>query len=238
MAYSSMMDCIRDLERHGKLVRVKEEMDPNLEMAEVHRRIYDQQGPALFFERVKGSPFPAVSNIYGTFERTEFVFRHTLERVKKVIELKADPANLMRRPFRYVSAPFTALSALPMKSWGKTAVQYGKTTIDQLPQVKSWPMDGGAFVTLPQVFTLPPGERNMMKSNLGMYRIQLSGNEYLLNKEIGMHYQLHRGIGVHHTAYNTSDEPFRASVFIGGPPSHAFAAIMPLPEGLSELTFA
>jgi 4-hydroxy-3-polyprenylbenzoate decarboxylase len=238
MAYSSMMDCIRDLERHGKLVRVKEEVDPNLEMAEVHRRIYDQQGPALFFERVKGSPFPAVSNIYGTIERTEFVFRHTLEKVKKVIELKADPTNLMRRPMRYLSAPFTALSALPMKSWGKSAVQYGRTNIDQLPQVKSWPMDGGAFVTLPQVFTLPPGERNMMKSNLGMYRIQLSGNEYLLNKEIGMHYQLHRGIGVHHTAYNTSDEPFRASVFIGGPPSHAFAAIMPLPEGLSELTFA
>ncbi|MEL6276942.1 MAG: UbiD family decarboxylase, partial [Bacteroidota bacterium] len=78
----------------------------------------------------------------------------------------------------------------------------------------------------------------MMQSNLGMYRIQLSGNEYVLNKEIGMHYQLHRGIGVHHTQYNQLDEPFRASIFIGGPPSHAFAAIMPLPEGLSELTFA
>ena len=238
MAYSSMMDCVRDLERHGKLVRVTEEVDPNLEMAEIHRRIFDQQGPALFFERVKGSPFPAVSNIYGTFERTEFVFRHTLERVKKVIELKADPSRLLKNPLRYLTAPFTALSALPMKSWGKSAVQYGQTTVDQLPQVKSWPMDGGAFVTLPQVFTLPPGERSMMKSNLGMYRIQLSGNQYVPNHEIGMHYQLHRGIGVHHTAYNAIDEPFRASVFIGGPPSHAFAAIMPLPEGLSELTFA
>ena len=99
-------------------------------------------------------------------------------------------------------------------------------------------MDGGAFITLPQVFTLGPGETNMMKSNLGMYRIQLSGNDYQMNEEIGLHYQLHRGIGVHHTAYNSSDEPFRVSIFVGGPPSHAFAAIMPLPEGLSELTFA
>jgi 4-hydroxy-3-polyprenylbenzoate decarboxylase len=77
-----------------------------------------------------------------------------------------------------------------------------------------------------------------MHSNLGMYRIQLSGNEYITNKEVGMHYQLHRGIGIHHTLYNQSDEPFRCAIFVGGPPSHAFAAIMPMPEGMSELTFA
>ena len=77
-----------------------------------------------------------------------------------------------------------------------------------------------------------------MQTNIGMYRIQLSGNDYALNKEIGLHYQLHRGIGVHHTQYNESDEPFRCTVAIGGPPSHAFSAIMPLPEGLSEMTFA
>lgn len=99
-------------------------------------------------------------------------------------------------------------------------------------------MDGGAFVTLPQVLTLPPNSKRIMDSNIGMYRIQLSGNEYVQDKEVGMHYQLHRGIGVHHTAFNKTDKPFRASVFIGGPPSHAFAAIMPLPEGLSEMTFA
>jgi 4-hydroxy-3-polyprenylbenzoate decarboxylase len=115
---------------------------------------------------------------------------------------------------------------------------YSETTIDRLPLVKSWPMDGGAFVTLPQVLTLPPGSKNIMQSNVGMYRVQLTGNSYEMNKEIGMHYQLHRGIGIHHQAYNESEEPFRVSIFIGGPPSHSFAAIMPMPEGLSELTFA
>ncbi|MFK8104119.1 MAG: UbiD family decarboxylase [Saprospiraceae bacterium] len=238
MSYRSMQDCVLDLEKNGHLVRIKIPVDPNLEMAEIHRRVFDAGGPALLFENVKGSPFPAVSNIYGTYSRTDFLFRHTLEKVQKVIELKASPDNLLKNPLRYLSAPFTALSALPMKSRFGVPVAYGETTIDQLPLVKSWKDDGGAFVTLPQVCTLPVGSKNMMESNLGMYRIQLTGNDYVTNKEIGLHYQLHRGIGVHHTEYNKSDKPFNASVFIGGPPSHAFSAIMPLPEGLSEMTFA
>jgi len=238
MSYHSLYDCVQDLEKHGHLLRITAEVDPDLEAAEIHRRVFEQGGPAILFENIKGSPFPALSNLYGTYERTDFLFRHTLKKVQKVIELKADPTNFFRNPLRYVGAPFTALSALPMKSLGKPAVTYGTTTVDQLPLIKSWPMDGGAFVTLPQVFTLPPADRNIMHSNIGMYRIQLTGNDYVPNKEIGMHYQLHRGIGVHHTQYNQSDEPFRASIFIGGAPSHAFSAIMPLPEGLSELTFA
>lgn len=238
MSYKSLKAAVLDLEKHGQLLRIRSEMDPNLEMAEVHRRVYEAQGPAILFEKVKGSPFPAVSNLYGTNERAEFLFRHTLAKVQKVIELKADPANFLKNPTRYLGAPFTALTALPMQSRFGAPILYGKTTIDQLPQIKSWSMDGGAFVTLPQVFTLPPGSKNRMQSNIGMYRIQLSGNEYILNKEIGLHYQLHRGIGIHHTLYNESEAPFRCSIFVGGPPSHAFAAIMPLPEGLSEMTFA
>jgi 4-hydroxy-3-polyprenylbenzoate decarboxylase len=238
MSYRSLREAANDLEKHGQLLRIKAEVDPDLEMAEIHRRIFDAGGPAILFERVKGSPFQALSNLYGTYERTEWLFRHTMAKVQKVIELKADPTRLLQNPLRYLSAPFTALTALPLRSWTKTPIQYGTTTVDQLPLVKSWPMDGGAFVTLPQVLTLPPGSRKAMQSNIGMYRIQLTGNEYVTNQEVGLHYQLHRGIGVHHTQYNTSEEPFRCSIFVGGPPSHAFSAIMPLPEGLSELTFA
>lgn len=235
--YTCMRDVAHDLEQHGMLQRITHEVDPNLEMAKITRDTFDSGGPALLFEKVKGSPFQAISNIYGTFDRTAFLFRGTLERVKKVIELKRDPMLLLRHPLRYASAPLTALTALPMKSWFGVPVTYGETTIDQLPQVKSWPMDGGAFVTLPQVYTEDPDTPGPMHANVGMYRIQLSGNEYIPNEEIGLHYQLHRGIGVHHTKYLQSDKPFRCSVFVGGLPSHAFAAIMPLPEGLSELTF-
>ncbi len=233
-----MEDCVRDLEKHNHLIRIKQEVDPNLEMAEIHRRIFDAKGPAILFENVKDSPFRAVSNIYGTFDRTRFLFRDTLEKVQKVVELKADPTRFLKHPSRYLGAPFTALKGLPMRSRLRKPVAYQKTTIDQLPQIKSWSMDGGAFVTLPQVFTQDPDKADIMNSNLGMYRIQLSGNEYKMNEEIGLHYQLHRGIGVHHTRYNQLDRPFKASVFVGGLPSHAFSAIMPLPEGLTELTFA
>ena len=236
--YKSLQDCVKDLERSGQLLRIPFEVDGNLEAAEIHRRVFDMQGPALLFEKIKDSPFKAVSNIYGTLDRTDFLFRKSMDATKRVTEIKADFSNLLKRPFRYIKAPFTALTALPMKSFFSKPIKYGQTTIDQLPLIKSWPDDGGAFVTAPQVMTFPPGSKNIMQSNLGMYRIQLDGNDYQTNKEIGLHYQLHRGIGVHHTAYNESDEDFKCAIFVGGPPSHAFSAIMPMPEGLSELTFA
>lgn len=238
MIYRSLRECANDLERSKQLIRIKTELDPDLEIAEVHRRIFEAGGPALLFERVKGSPFQAISNVYGTFDRTRFLFRDTMEKVQKVIELKRDPSRALKNPLRYAGAPFTALTALPRKAWWSKPAMYGTTTIDQLPQIKSWPMDGGAFITMPQVFSEDPDRPSLMNSNLGMYRIQLSGNDYIPNEEIGLHYQLHRGIGVHHTRYNETKKSFKVSIFVGGLPSHAFSAIMPLPEGLSELTFA
>ncbi|TAE63237.1 MAG: 3-octaprenyl-4-hydroxybenzoate carboxy-lyase, partial [Bacteroidetes bacterium] len=101
-----------------------------------------------------------------------------------------------------------------------------------------WPNDGGAFVTLPQVYSEDIDSPGIMKSNLGMYRIQLSGNEYVPNEEIGLHYQLHRGIGVHQTKANAKGLPLKVSCFVGGPPAHTLSSVMPLPEGLSELMFA
>ena len=99
-------------------------------------------------------------------------------------------------------------------------------------------MDGGAFVTLPIVYSEDISKKGVMNSNLGMYRVQLSGNDYELDHEIGLHYQIHRGIGVHQAKANELGKPLPVSIFVGGPPSHTFAAVMPLPEGLSELTFA
>ena len=76
----------------------------------------------------------------------------------------------------------------------------GETTIDQLPQLKSWPDDGGAYITLPQVYTEDPDAPGLYHSNLGMYRVQLSGGQYEPNREVGLHYQIHRGIAAHHAA--------------------------------------
>jgi 4-hydroxy-3-polyprenylbenzoate decarboxylase len=91
---------------------------------------------------------------------------------------------------------------------------------------------------MPQVYTEDIDQPGIMNANLGMYRIQLGGNDYILNEEIGLHYQLHRGIGVHQTKANAKGQPLKVSIFVGGPPSHPLAAVMPLPEGLSEMTFA
>ena len=237
MVYRSLQSCINDLEKTGQLVRIEQEVDPHLEAAEIHRRVHQAGGPAIFYARVKGSPFPMVSNLFGTIERARYIFRDTLHRVQKLIELKIDPANFLRNPFRYASTPRTALHTL-LKSVRSGPVLQAATTIGQLPQLVSWPDDGGAFVTLPQVYTEDVRNPGIGHSNLGMYRIQLSGGSYIQDQEIGMHYQLHRGIGVHHRAAIEAGVALRVNIFVGGPPAMNLAAVMPLPEGLSELRFA
>lgn len=236
MRYKTLADCVNDLEKHGHLIRIKEEVDPNLEMAAIHLRVFEANGPALLFENIKGCKFKAVSNLFGTLERSRFIFRHTLTSVQQLIEIKNKPDTVFKQPLKSIKSVIYALNALPKKS--NLSFLKHTTTLDQLPQIKCWSDDGGAFITLPQVYTediLNPG---VMSSNLGMYRIQLSGNEYEKNKEIGLHYQLHRGIGVHQTNASNAEKPLKVSIFVGGPPSHTFSAVMPLPENISELTFA
>ncbi|HEV7223670.1 MAG TPA: UbiD family decarboxylase, partial [Pirellulales bacterium] len=110
--------------------------------------------------------------------------------------------------------------------------------LSALPQIVHWPKDGGPFVTLPQVYTEDVNRPGWKRSNLGMYRVQLAGNQYQADKEAGLHYQIHRGIGVHHAAAIAQGERLKVSVFVGGPPAMTVAAVMPLPEGLPEVAFA
>ena len=238
MAYSSLEACLLDLEQNGQLIRIKEEVDPYLEMASIHLRIHEQKGPAILFEKVKGSKFRAVSNIFGTLERSEFIFRKTLPQVKQLIAMKIDPMAAIKNPLKSLAALPAALNALPNKNPFKQPVVYEEINISDLPLIQHWPMDGGAFVTLPQVYTEDADKPGIGNANLGMYRIQLNGNDFILNKEIGLHYQLHRGIGVHQTKANLKGQPLKVSCFIGGPPAHSVAAVMPLPEGMSEMNFA
>jgi 4-hydroxy-3-polyprenylbenzoate decarboxylase len=238
MAYPSLEACLLDLEKHGHLKRVREEVDPSLEMAAIHERVYAQGGPALLFERVKGSRFRAASNIFGTLARSRFIFREQLASVQQLIELKNDPMRAMKKPWKHLDTALAAWKALPLRDPSSRPSMYQQIRISDIPQILHWPMDGGAFVTLPQVYTEDIDEPGIMKANLGMYRVQLSGNDYLPDREIGLHYQLHRGIGVHQTKANRKGLPLKVSVFTGGPPAHSVAAVMPLPEGISEMTFA
>ncbi len=236
--YNSLEECLLDLEKNGHLLRVKEEVDPHLEMAAIHLRVYEAGGPALLFENVKGTRFRAASNIFGTMDRSRFIFRHTWESTRNIIALRNDPIQALKRPFHNVKNGLAAYKALPNQHGNSLPVAAEQIQISDLPLIKHWPMDGGAFVTLPLVYSEDPDKPGIMNANLGMYRIQLSGNDYELNREIGLHYQIHRGIGVHQSKANRDGKPLKVSIFVGGPPAHTLAAVMPLPEGLSEMTFA
>ena len=237
MGYRTLHQCVDDLERHGRLARVEAEVDARLEVAEIERRVCAADGPALLFTRVRGCRFPLLGNLFGTIDRARFLFRDSLESVEQLVRLKLDPTAAMRRPWRFAGAARSAACMLPMNA-SRGDVAANQTTISQLPQQVSWPNDGGAFITLPQVYTEDVREPGLRRSNLGMYRVQLSGNRYEPDCEIGLHYQIHRSIGVHHAAALAAGQPFRVNIFVGGPPAMTLAAVMPLPEGMSELGFA
>ena len=237
MGYRSLRQCVEDLQRHGHLRQIDAPVDAYLEAAAIHRRVCEAGGPALLFTNVTGCKFPMVSNLFGTLERSQFMFRDTYRAVQKLIDLKVDPTRALKSPLSYAAAPLSAIRMLPKQVRSGPIVE-NQTTLSELPNLVSWPRDGGPFVTLPQVYTEDPQAPGLMKSNLGMYRIQIAGNEYAKNSEVGLHYQLHRSIGVHQAAAMRAGKPFQVNIFIGGTPAMNLAAVMPLPEGMSELTFA
>ncbi len=200
MGYRSLEECVLDLERNGHLVRVTEEVDPYLEMAAIHLRVFERGGPALLFENVKSSAFRAVSNLFGTLDRSRFMFRDAFARVKTLVEMKYDPVRALRHPFRHLGVLSSAMSALPRRQRRGAPISFGTAQLSELPQIVNWPRDGGPFITLPQVLTEDLHRPGVMNANLGMYRIQMAGNEYVPDCEAGM--------------------PLNVSIFVGGPPAH------------------
>jgi len=177
MGYRTLRDCVADLQRTKQLVVIDTEVDPYLEMAEIHRRVYRAGGPALYFPQVKGCSFPMVSNLFGTIQRTRFLFRKTLAAVRHLVELKVDPSAFWKNPWRYRDIPGTLFHTLPNRV-RRGPILANQTTIQELPHLQCWPQDGGAFVTLPLVYTEDVTRPGWRHSNLGMYRVQLSGNQY------------------------------------------------------------
>ncbi len=237
MGYRNLQECVRDLAAKGDLLRIDHEVSPDIEIGVIQRRVYRAGGPALLFTNVKGCGFPMLGNLFGTLERTRFIFRDTLDDIRRLVEMKVNPLSPLKDPIGSLGLPLAALHLMPRKVGGGPVLA-NRTTIDRLPQLKSWPDDGGAFITLPQVYSESLAHPGFRHSNLGMYRVQLSGNRYQPNSEVGIHYQIHRGIGFHHAEAIAQGMPFQVNVFVGGPPALTVAAVMPLPEGLPELSFA
>ncbi len=235
--YTSLRQCVDDLEKHGHLIRIDTPVDANQEIALIQRRAFAHKAPAMLFTRVKNCAFPMLANAFATKERMHFIFRHTLPTLEFLFKVKADPLLAGKKPWKALRLPRMLFHALPKKVQQGPVMQC-RAKVSDLPQLISWPMDGGPFITLPLVYSESPEKPGFMGSNLGMYRVQLGGNDYIQDEEVGLHYQIHRGIGAHHMKALEQGIPLPVRIFVGGPPAMTLSAVMPLPENLSELFFA
>ncbi|MCP5464078.1 MAG: UbiD family decarboxylase [Deltaproteobacteria bacterium] len=225
---------VEALKSQNELHQIDALVDPNLELAEIQRQVVAQKGPALLFTNVKGSRFPVATNLYGSQKRIDIAFGQKPQQLIKQATELADQIF----PLRFKTLWESKNLAFDFLKVGKKAVNTGPLLEQQitqegllaLPQIKSWPEDGGAFITLPLVYTEHP-ETN--KSNLGMYRIQLHNA-----KQCGMHIQIHRGGGFHHHQAESENKNLPAHIYVGGPPAFVIAAIAPLPEDVPEILLA
>jgi len=233
---ANLRDFLKKLSDKGLLREINEPLDPNLEIPEVHRRVIDQGGPALFFKNPKGSNFPLVTNLFGTLERVEMAFgnkpKEFVKQAVQMLDTLMPPtlgglwgARHLGMQALKIGMKNVSHSNAPVTHSGPQAPFFSK-----LPITTSWPEDGGPFITLPLVYTEDPVTRH---HNLGMYRIHVYDDQ-----TTGMHWQIHKGGGFHHHEAEKRNESLPVVVFNGGPPALMLSAIAPLPEDVPELLLA
>ncbi len=222
------------LKTENELALVQAPVDAELEIAEIHRRVIATGGPALLFENVIDADFPCVTNLFGTQKRVDLAFGKRPEQfIKQLVELAQDLAGLS--PARLWQHRNLALEGLKigMKTVGRGPIiecQQSPPALERLPLLKTWPEDGGGFITLPLVYTEHPDTGH---HNLGMYRIQRYDQQ-----TTGVHWQIQKGGGFHYHVAEQRNQGLPLTIFAGGPPALILAAIAPLPEGLPELLLA
>ena len=234
MGHLNLGSYLDSLKREGDLHVIDEAVDPHLELAEIQRRVVAEQGPALLFTRVLGTQFPVVTNLFGTLRRIELAFGEEPSRfIRRIVEA----AQCLMAPsfskiwnFRDIAKHSFKLGTRARRSGPVLERLVDPANLKILPQIQSWPEDGGAFLTLPQVYTEHPVSG---RSNIGMYRIQIYDDA-----TAGMHFQIHRGIGFHYHEAEKKEEPLPANIFLGGPPALILSAIAPLPENIPEVVLA
>lgn len=225
---------IESLRHEDEIVEISAEVDPYLEIAEIHRRVIDEQGKALLFTNVKGSDFPVVTNLFGTRKRIDLAFgSKPLDFVKRAVQaaenlLPPKPAKL----WEYRDLAFSALKFGTKNVRSAPVLESRQSTVDleKLPLLQLWHEDGGHFVTLPLVYTESP---TTGKHNLGMYRIQRYDKT-----STGIHWQIGKGGGFHYFEAEKQNKPLPVTIFLGGAPAMILSAIAPLPEDIPELMLA
>jgi 4-hydroxybenzoate decarboxylase subunit C len=234
VSFPDLRSFLDRLRRDGDLVTVESEVDPHLEVAEIHRRVVAGGGPALLFTNVKGSGFRLVTNLFGTARRAELAFgERPLRLIRRVVELvetimPPTPAKLWGA--RDVGMELLKVGTRRQSTGPVTERVTQDVRLDRLPALTCWPEDGGPFVTLPLVYTTHPDKAG---HNLGMYRMQVYDA-----RTTGMHWQIGKGGGFHYAVAERRGQKLPATVFLGGPPALILSAIAPLPENVPELMLA
>ncbi|HWP55937.1 MAG TPA: UbiD family decarboxylase domain-containing protein, partial [Pyrinomonadaceae bacterium] len=232
--HRSLRTFLELLSREKDLVTIDTEVDPYLELAEIHRRVIESGGPALLFKRVKGNSFPVVTNLFGTAKRIDLAFgRKPEEFIKQVVNVAASllPPNRSELwKHRQLVRDFLKLGTRNVARAPVTEVVQKQVQFRELPVLTTWQEDGGPFITLPLVYTEHPTTK---KHNLGIYRMQI----YDANTA-GLHWQIQKGGGFHYHAAEQLNQNLPVTVFLGGPPALIISAIAPLPEDVPELILA
>jgi UbiD family decarboxylase len=222
------------LRSENDLIEIDVEVDPYLEVAEIHRRVIDEGGPALLFKNVKGSSFPIVTNLFGTKRRVDLAFGAKPEEIVKGLVGAIDKL-MPPKPMALWSERKLLLDVMKTGTKRVSSAPVLETyredfDMTSLPALTGWDEDGGPFVTLPLVYTESPSTK---EHNLGMYRIQIHSKN-----QTGMHWQIHKGGGFHHHEAEQLNQNLPVTLFLGGPPALITSAIAPLPEMVPELVFA
>lgn len=232
--HSNLRTFIESLRRENEIIEIAADVDPYLEIAEIHRRVIDEQGKALLFTNVKGSDFPVVTNLFGTRRRIDLAFGpKPLEFVKRAVHAAEEllPPRLDKLwGFRDLAFAAAKLGTRMARYAPVLADRQANVDLEKLPLLQLWHEDGGHFVTLPLVYTESPIDG---KHNLGMYRIQRYDKT-----TTGIHWQIGKGGGFHYYEAEQLNEPLKTTIFLGGPPAMILSAIAPLPEGIPELMLA
>ncbi|AAP05200.1 conserved hypothetical protein TIGR00148 [Chlamydia caviae GPIC] len=229
MAMSSLRRLVSLLRSQNDLIDIFAPVDPYLELPEIHRRVIENQGPALLFHNVQGASFPVLTNLFGTQKRVDQIFSKVPKGlIPQVIHLLSSPPKLSQL-WKHRNLLLRGLSLGLRKARFLKFPHKKMASVDlhQLPMLTSWPEDGGAFLTLPLVYTESPSSKI---PNLGMYRMQRFDRDTL-----GLHFQIQKGGGMHFYEAEQKNENLPVTVFLSGNPFLILSAIAPLPENISEL---
>jgi menaquinone biosynthesis decarboxylase len=232
--HRNLRSFLETLRKENDLIEIEAEVNPYLEIAEIHRRAIEAQGKALLFKRVKGSNFPVVTNLFGTNKRIELAFgTRPQEFVKTAVEMVEDllpPRFGKLWGYRQMAFDALKLGTKTVKRAPVLESSQKEIDLEKLPLLQLWHEDGGHFVTLPLVYTESPTSG---KNNLGMYRIQRYDKT-----TTGIHWQIHKGGGFHYFEAEKLNQPLPVTIFLGGAPAMILSAIAPLPEDVPELMLA